>query len=290
MNSYTRQVQQVQRKALLYLIPVLTLLLLPRVTEAQLTPDDRANLADLGPQYAQQFVLHRGWFRGTPIQYFDIGPQDPGTLPLFILVTAVDADGTPHPVQDQRPIFSSIPGKEGFSAIWQVQYIVVGSEYVANSIRDARQAVGLVLTGHRLIVPRIYINYSIVPDGSTLVGDPDTRELKHGWYKGAEVPYFDFGRTSADPAPIYPFVTGFNGDEPQFLRAQANIVDVVPGSDNGGTHDLWDVNFVLAPPGYEPDAIRDRATLLSRADLSIRHAGQVRNCPVVLIDGRRAPR
>ena len=257
---------------------------------AQLTPDDRANLADLGAAYASQFTLHRGWFRGTPIQYFDIGPQDLATLPLFILVTSVDSDGTAHPVAGQRPIFSSIPGKEGFSAIWQVQYIVVGSEYAANSIRDARQAVGLVLAGHRLAVPRAWINYSIVPEGSTLVGDPDRRELQHGWYKGAAVAYFDFGRTSPDPAPIYPFVTGFSGDDPQFLRAQANIVDVVPGSDNGGTHDLWDVTFVLVPASYQPDAIRDRATLLSRADFSIRRAGQVRNCPVVLIDGQRAPR
>ncbi|HEY2806401.1 MAG TPA: hypothetical protein VGI92_11150 [Gemmatimonadales bacterium] len=261
------------------------------VGSAQLTPNDRAALGDLGPQYAQHFTLHRGWFRGTAIQYFDIGPQARASLPVFILVTGVDPDGTAHPVPEQRPILPSIPELEGFSALWQVNYIVVGPEYVANQLRDARQVVGLVLAGRaRLVVPGDHINYSIVPDGSFLVDDPDNRPLLKGWYKGAEVPYFDFGRTSADPAPIYPFVTGFNGDNPQFLRAQANIVDVVPGSDGGGTHDLWDVTFVIVSASYVPDTIKDRATLLGRADLLIRHAGQVRNCPVVLIGGTRAPR
>lgn len=260
------------------------------IAVAQLSPNDRAALSDLGPQYAQRFTLHRGWFRGIPIQYFDIGTQDAGTLPVFVLVTAVDQDGTPHPVPGQRPIFSSIPGREGFSAIWQVQYVVVSPGYQANQVRDAHQAVGLVLSGARLVVSGTYINYSIVPEGSMLVDDPDTRALQHGWYKGTAVEYFDFGPTSPEPAPIYPFVTGFAGDDPQFLRAQANVVDVVPGEGNGGTHDLWDVHFVIAPPDYVPETIRDRATILSRPDLSIRRAGQVRNCPVVLVEGRRAPR
>ena len=257
---------------------------------AQLTANDRAALADLEPAYAQHFDLHRGWFRGTPILYFDIGPQDNTTSAVYLFATGVDAGGTPHLVSGQRPVFSAIPGLEGFSAIWQVEYVIVGPGYQANTIRDARAAVRLVLSGEaRVVIPGRFINYSIVPDGSTLVSDPDGRPLLKGWYRGAEVPYFDFGFTEREPAPIYPFVSGFDGDAPRFIRAQANVVDAVPGSD-GGTHDLWDVTFVQVPDGYVPDTIRDLPSLLARQDFVIRKAGQVRNCPVVLVGGQRAPR
>lgn len=256
---------------------------------AQLTGNDRAALADLGPAYATHFTLKRGWFRGQAIQYFDIGPQENTSASVFLFVTGFDSSGAPRLVPGQRPVFSSIPGLEGFSAMWAVQYVVVGPGYAANTVRDGRQALGMTLSGQaRMVVPGSFINYSIVPDGSTLEGDPDTRPLLRGWYKGAEVPYFDFGITRREPAPIFPFVTGFDNGAPQFLRAQANIVDAIPGSD-GGTHDLWDVMFVEAPAGYEPDTIRDLATLRARG-LPIRPAGQVRNCPVVILEGRRVPR
>lgn len=268
---------------------VLLCLSLPQSVFAQLTANERAALADLGPSYAARFELKRGWFRGQPIQYFDIGPQEATSGSVFIFVSSVDAEGQARPIPGADPVFSSIPGLPGYSAIWRINYVVVRSGRMETQPRDGRAALGLTLSGAaRLVIPGGFINYSIVPDGSTLDGDPDSRPLRGGWYKGQRVSFFDFGATRLEPAPIFPFVTGFDGDAPRFLRAQANIVDAVPGSDEG-THDLWDVQFVLAPEGYEPDAIRDLATLRARR-FPIRRAGQVRNCPVVIIDGRRAPR
>ena len=57
--------------------------------------------------------------------------------------------------------------------------------------------------------------------------------------------------------------------------------------------DMWDVHFVTVPPGYAPDSLRDLRALLAEAAagrLAIRRVGQVRNCPVVIVDGRPAPR
>lgn len=268
---------------------VLVLLAAAGPAHAQLTSNDRAALADLEPAYAQHFDLHRGWFRGLPIRYFDIGPQENTSSAVFLFATSIDTNGVPRLVPGQRPVFSSIPGLAGFSAIWKVEYLVVGPSYQANTVRDAREALRLILTNQaRVVIPGTFINYSIVPDASTLEGDPDHRPLLKGWYKGAEVPYFDFGLTERDPAPIFPFVTGFDGDAPRFLRAQANVVDAVPGS--GGTHDLWDVMFVQVPESYVPDTIRDLPTLRAHNEFVIRPAGQVRNCPVVIINGERAPR
>jgi hypothetical protein len=175
----------------------------------------------------------------------------------------------------------------------QVHFVVVGRDYAANAVRDAREALGLTLRGAaRLVLPGFHVNNSIVAAGSSLEGDPDRRPLLRGWFKGTEVPYFDFGRTLTEPAPIHPFVTGFVDGAPQFLRAQANVVDVVPDSAGPG-RDLWDVMFVEVPSGYEPDTIRDLASIVgpaAHAGLRVRRAGDIRNCPVVIVGGVRATR
>lgn len=263
------------------------LALLPAAAAAQLTPAERAALAELGPEYAQQFDLKRGWFRATPILYFDIGPQDPGITPVFLLATSLAADGTPTLLPDQRPIVASIPGLTGFSAIMQVHYLLVPAGFPANSVRDARAALALGLSGRaRLVIPGTYVNYSIVPAGSSLLNDPARRPLLTAWFKSAEVAYFDFGPASEEPAPIFTFVTGEDQNGPRFLRAQANIVDVVP--ERGVVpRDLWDVHFVRVPEVYAPDSVRSIGQL---SGMNVRRIGQIRNCPVVLIDGQRAGR
>ena len=65
-------------------------------------------------------------------------------------------------------------------------------------------------------------------------------------------------------APIYAFITGLTDNGPQFLRAQANVVDVVPDA-AAGYRDMWDVHFVAVPPSYAPDSLRDLPALLAEA-------------------------
>ncbi|HWO87615.1 MAG TPA: hypothetical protein VNL98_00535 [Gemmatimonadales bacterium] len=260
---------------------------------AQLTDDDRAALADLAPQFAQTFSLTRGWYRGRTIHYYDFGPQAVTISPMFLVVRGFNPDGTPRLVEGQRPIFSSIPGVRGYSAVWQVHFILVGNDYVANTLRDGRSAVALALRGAaRMVVPGVFVNCPIVPANSTLQDDPERRPLLTGWYKGAEVPFFDFGRAVMAPAPIYAFATGFDGETPLFLRAQANVVDVVP---SGGAEyrDLWDVHFVIVPSDYAAETIRSQDELereRAAGRLRIQRAGMVRNCPVVMIDSAAARR
>jgi hypothetical protein len=276
--------------------------LLHEAARAQLTSTERAALDDLAPAYAQRFELRRGWARGRPIQYFDFGPAAVSISPVFLFVTGFErgtggggggADSVPRLVAGQRPIFTSLPGLEGYSAIWQVHYVVVSAAYRANAVSDARTALGMALRGEaRLVIPGSYVNFPIVPGGSTLNGDPANRATLTGWFKGRAVEYFDFGRSPLAPAPIFAFIRGMQDDEPLFLREQANVVDVVP--EPGVEYkDMWDVHFVSAPQGYVPDTIRDLATLQAEAAagrLAIRRLGQIRNCPVVIVDGRPAAR
>jgi hypothetical protein len=260
---------------------------------AQLSAAERAALEDLAPAYAQRFELRRGWFRGRPIQYFDVGPVDVSIAPVFFFVYGFDAAGRPQPVAGQRPVFGSLPGLPGYSGIWQVHFVVVPAGYRANAVTEGREAVAMTLRGAaRLVLPGSYVNLPIVPGGSTLEGDPAQRPLLTGWYRGREVSYFDFGLSPLAPAPIYAFITGMDGDAPRFLREQANVVDVVPDT-VGEYRDMWDVHFVTVPPGYAPDAIRDVPMLLAETRagrLVLERIGSVRNCPVVIVDGQLAPR
>lgn len=259
----------------------------PAALSAQLTGEDRAALADLGPQFAQAFAPAAGWYRGRTIHYYDFGPQAVTISPMFLVVTGFGPDGRPELVPGQRPIFSSIPGIAGYSAIWQVHYVVVGPWYRANQLRDGRTAIQWALAGRaRLVIPGFLVNCPVVPSGSSLADDPDRRAIETGWYKGQEVAFFDFGRSSAEPAPIHVFVTGFDGEEPRFVRAQGNIIDVVPEGD-ARYRDLWEVVFTVVPESYEPQTVRDLATATRFPQ---RRPGMVRNCPVILVDGVRAPR
>lgn len=259
---------------------------------AQLTPQERAALDDLGPAYAQRYELRRGWYRGQPVRYFDIGPVALNVAPVFFFVTGFAA-GRPRFLEGQLPVFSLIPGLDGYSGIWQVHYAVVPPGFTANSVTEARRIVAMALRGAaRLVVPGTYVNMPVVAAGSVLDDDPAQRALLPGWFQGRRVEYFDFGQSPLAPAPIYAFVTGESAEGPAFLRAQANVVDVVP--DSAGIYmDMWDVHFVTVPASYVPDTIRDLPALLAEAAagrLAIRRIGSVRNCPVVLVDGRPAPR
>lgn len=272
--------------------PLLFGLATPDRAPAQLTPAERAALDDLAPAYAQRFELRRGWYRGQPIRYFDIGPVAVSIAPVFFVAT-LDGAGRPVLLPGQRPVFSSLPGLTGYSAIWQVHFVIVPAGFRANSLTDAREAVALSLRGAaRLVIPGSYVNLPIVPPGSTLDSDPAQRPLLTGWFKGREVHYFDFGRSPLAPAPIFALITGMDGDEPRFVPGQANVVDVVPDS-AANYMDMWDVHFVTVPPGYAADAVRDLAALQAEAAagrFTIRRIGSVRNCPVVLVGGRLAPR
>lgn len=114
---------------------------------------------------------------------------------------------------------------------------------------------------------------------------PMEKKLVHGWYRGQEVVYYDFGMSSpssggaVSTAPIWAFITGMDADgNPQFVQGQHNVVDAIPGEP--GYSDLWEVRLVTVPEGYEPDSIRSREQVES-SGYDIAPAGIFVNCPVV---------
>ncbi|HEU0072800.1 MAG TPA: hypothetical protein VFS30_02220 [Dehalococcoidia bacterium] len=110
--------------------------------------------------------------------------------------------------------------------------------------------------------------------------------LVAGWYRDAEVKYYDFGANtplaegnSIATAPIYAFITGMDADgNPQFVEGQHNIVAVKPGDD--GYSDLWRVNLVTVDDAYEADSVKAVADVMS-GGFAVTETDIFVNCPIV---------
>jgi hypothetical protein len=229
----------------------------------------------------KNYELVRGWYQGRETFYYDFGANTSATAdglgvtpaPIYVLVTGFDADGAPQVVAGQNNIVDVIPGDAGYSDLWEVTFVTVPEDYVANSIKSADE---LLNNDYELTPAGVYVNCPIVPAGSTLAEGGD---LVQGWYKGQAVYYFDFGENPPTPAPIYVLVTGFDADgNPQVVPGQSNIVDVIPGDD--GYSAFWQVNFVTVPADYQANSITSAPELLA-ANYETTQPGVLVNCPIV---------
>ncbi len=270
------------RKFALAFAPVLAVLAL--VTPA---------LAQTGSVFTdppKSYTLTTGWYQGRATFYYDFGMNSPvdkssGKVipaPIYVLITGMDADGNPIMVPDQRNIIDVVPGDAGYSDLWQVNLVVVPSDYVANTFKSADDVKN---SGYQTIVPGLLVNCPVVPLNSTL-SEPSpasgsTTPTK-GWYKGQEVDYFDFGPNPNSTAPIYAFITGFDSSGmPQFVDGQHNIIDVLPGLD--GYSAFWDVTLVMVPDGYQANSITTRQQVLD-SGYDMINPGLTVNCPVIRTD------
>jgi hypothetical protein len=110
--------------------------------------------------------------------------------------------------------------------------------------------------------------------------------LVTGWYRDAEVKYYDFGSNtpltegnSIAVAPIYAFITGMDADgNPMFVDGQHNIVAVKPGDD--GYSDLWNVNLVMVDDSYEADSVTAVSDVMS-GGFDVMETDIFVNCPLV---------
>jgi hypothetical protein len=78
--------------------------------------------------------LVQGWYKGQEVFYFDFGPNPTTPAPIDVLVTGFDAGGGPQAVAGQSNIIDVIPGDEGYSAFWRVNFVTVPAGYQPNSI------------------------------------------------------------------------------------------------------------------------------------------------------------
>ena len=89
-----------------------------------------------------------GWYRDRDVFYFDHGPRSPS---LGFIVQAAPiyaffyANGTAVP--GQRNVIDVKPGDPGYSDLWQVTKVVVGTSYVVNSLKSASAIMNAATSG-----------------------------------------------------------------------------------------------------------------------------------------------
>ncbi len=228
------------------------------------------------------YSLVQGWYEGRVTEYYDFGGNSPplkdaqqvAQAPIYVLVTGFDANGQPQPVAGQHNIIDVVPGDAGYSDLWHVIFVTVPAGYQADTLRsvdDIKQG------GYPQKVSDVLVNCPVVPLNSQL--SEGTPGLTHGWYKGREVHYFDFGPSPDQTAAIYAFITGMDAQgQPQFVPGQHNVIPVIPGDE--GYSPFWNVFLVQVPPGYQANTITAVSQVMN-SGYPVLHPGLVVNCPVI---------
>jgi hypothetical protein len=241
--------------------------------------------ADVFTDPPKTFPVVQGWYEGRATYYYDFGASSPplndaktvAHIPIYVLVTGFDSNGQPQPVADQHNIVDFVPGDPGYSDLWQVNFVTVPANYIANTVRsldDVQKA------GYPIKATDQLVNCPVVPLNSSLA--EGTPGLTKCWYKGKEVHYFDFGPSPDFTLPIYAFITGLDSaGNPQFVPGQHNIIGVIPGQ--GGYSAFWDLHLVKVPADYQANSITSIAQALASGYEMI-HPGIVVNCPVIRTD------
>lgn len=256
-----------------------------------LSPEAAAALEGLEPRFASEIGLTQGWFRDRTVLYYDLGAVPAGATAGRVLwpIHGFDASGNPVAIRGQRPIFSSVPGLEGYTGAWRLSYVVAADNVHPNVLRDLASVQALVRRGRAGIRDTdVIYNLPIVPRGTRLARDTSTG--MQGWYEGREVRFFDFGAVSVAPTAMWRIARGADASgEPLVLEEQNSIVDSIPVAP--GYPDFRQIHFVYVDSAYIPNSLKSAAAFRA-ANLGVGGATGTRNLPIAILDGTpvvRAP-
>jgi hypothetical protein len=86
-------------------------------------------------------ALVQGWYKGDEVLYPDFGANPAVALPIWVLITGLDAQGDPEFVAGQMNVIDSVPSDEGYSAFWRVNMVTVPAGYQPNSLTSASDVI-----------------------------------------------------------------------------------------------------------------------------------------------------
>ena len=229
---------------------------------------------------ANELKLIQGWYKGREVKYYDFGANTKlttgssiGTAPIYVMISGMNADGSPKFVEGQRNIIAVKPGDQGYSDLWRVMLVSVPAGYKANDLKSASAVMG---AGYGITETSMFVNCPVVAKGTTLEGG---EKLVQGWYKDEEVFYPDFGINPTVAIPIWAFATGMDAQgTPKFVQGQNNIIDSTKG--DPGYSAFWRVNLVMVPETYSANSIKSADAVRSSGH-TVMQTDIVVNCPVV---------
>lgn len=208
--------------------------------------------------------LLNGFFDGEPTAYWFSGFAPRFTAQMFWFCYEGDAscplgpDGEVNPgALVGNPVFSRIPGEQGYSPYWAVQVVRVPADYQPNDIKSQLGIDRAVADGRATVEPLrvdfagtigvadairhcllVLVGTELERNGADVVGSPGvpTRPvpLGDGWHKQYELKLFDFsaveGMFSPDP----------DSTADHTLMASAAIFVLFRDCDGGSTSPLCD--------------------------------------------------
>jgi hypothetical protein len=254
-----------------------------------ISAEAQAALDELAPRHASEIPLKQAWFRDRQIMYYSLGVSaQPASIGRVIWpIHGFDLKGNPVAIRGQRPIFSTLPGLDGYSGIWRLAYLVTADKVQPNVLRDIASSESLVRRGRAAMqVTNVTLNLPIMPKGSRLARDSAT--TMSGWYEGREVHFFDLGQASQTPAPMMGFVRGDDtSPDPEFLRDQFPVVDTLTMSPPYA--DLWELRYVRTGSRYASNSLKSSAAVVT-SSFRVDPTRTIRNGPIVIVDGTRVTR
>jgi hypothetical protein len=206
-----------------------------------------------------------GFFRGRTIRYFDFGPikLKPGNKLAPIWVVTNGAAG-------QRNIVDTVPGRAGYSPLWQVQRVTWADGVTPRVLRSASEVRSASASGELTIArTSMVVNCPVLGFG----------QVRHpGFSRGKTIHYYDLGPVKVKPGnEVLPLWTVTNG-----VKGQLNIADVTPGQT--AYPPLWAIIKVTWKPGAAKRLLTSLAAVKraqAARQVTLTKTSLVVNCPLV---------
>jgi hypothetical protein len=206
-----------------------------------------------------------GFYQGRTVKYFDFGPikLKRGNKIAPIWTFSNGADG-------QRNIIDTVPGRAGYSPLWQVNKVTWASGPTPRVLRSAAEVQQAVAAGEATVErTQTVVNCPVLGFG----------QVRHpGFSRGKTIHYYDLGKVRVaagnEVLPLWAFTNGAKG--------QRNVADVTPGQT--AYPPLWSIVQVTWKAGVKPRVLRSYAQIRrARAAglLRLRKTSTVVNCPLV---------
>ena len=102
--------------------------------------------------------LEQGWFENQPIFYFNFEENLDAAAPVYMLITGMNQQGNPIPVNGQGLIFSRIPSNNNYTDFWRVYLVTVPQNYTVNTLTSVDD---VTASGYPIRINRCLLNLPI---------------------------------------------------------------------------------------------------------------------------------
>ena len=139
-------------------------------------------------------MLKKGWSAGQEVQYWDFGSAPEVGAAMYVFVTK-NADETVTPIQHPW-LAAAMPGDQGYSPFWFIQYVPVTAAYQGEIFPDVRSIADGVELGllEEPYPAQLYMDGPIVAAGTKLdMGNGATKSTMQVLARGYMVDMFALG-------------------------------------------------------------------------------------------------